>query len=155
MRGTIVADRNTAEQQLECTVELERSLFPAVILERAATRRDVASLGLNSLLRYYFVTAAQPVARSVIGVVFDGAPRLRVLTEIGYNIAPVHKCWDGNVADYHRVLLATLSRSRFVAAHLALRERVGNLLARFPYRGKPLLTSKTPATTSEGADADV
>lgn len=139
MRGTVVADRDEAERQLECTVPVDGALFPALVLERGATCADRSASGLNSLMRYYFIEAAlRRALGSVLGAVFDGAPRLRLLARIGYEFVKSDRVWDENIAPRASVLIASLPRERMPGACAVLLESLNDVLGRFPWDGPPM-----------------
>jgi hypothetical protein len=139
MRGSFAPNRAEAQNQLECTVPLQPSWFPTLVLERAATKARIAQRGLNSLLRYVFIeTAIQHRLGSIIGAVFEGAPRLGVLAELGYQFSLAERMWDRNFNKHTPVHIVALPRKELTMAHLKLRTRFEATIASFPYSGTPI-----------------
>lgn len=132
MRGIYAHNRSEAEEAIECTMPLAASWFPTIILEKAATDARRANKGLNALLRFVFIEAAlQHKLGSVTGAVFEGAPRIKTLVELGYQISPVERMWDPNFNDHKPVHLVALPRKEMAMASLKLRTEFENTIARF------------------------
>ena len=150
MRGIVAVNRSDAETQLECTVALEPNSFPTLILEKAATASQCAKQGLNSLLRFHFIESAYRCnLLSLVGAVFEGAPRLGVLAEIGYDFVPADRMWDPNFAKYSAVQVVALRRVRMQSASALLKGRFASSLERYPWRGEtaqlaPSVVSRAP-----------
>jgi hypothetical protein len=139
MRGTVVAGRDEAEALLECTVPLDTTLFPALLLERGATCSDRSCAGLNTLMRYYFIEAAiRCDLCSIIGAVFEGAPRLRILTALGYVFAVPESMWDENLAPRTPLVIATLGHAQMSRACTLLQDLLDNVQKHFPWCGPQL-----------------
>ena len=132
MRGIYASNRAEAEEQLECTMPLGSSWFPTIILEKAATAARTANKGLNALLRYMFIEAAlQHKLGSVTGAVFEGAPRIKTLIELGYQISLVERMWDPNFHEHKPVHLVALPRKEMAMASLKLRTEFESTISRF------------------------
>lgn len=146
MRGTYAHNRTEAEQQLECTISLAPSWFPTLVLERAATKAGIAQRGLNSLLRYLFIESAiQHKLGSVTGAVFEGAPRLGVLKELGYQFSLAERMWDPNFNKHTPVHIVALARNEMGMARLRLRNRFEETITSFPCRDRiklPVITRR-------------
>jgi hypothetical protein len=152
MRGTVVAGRDEAETQLECAVPLAPTFFPALVLERGATCADRSHTGLNSLMRYYFIEAALRLALgSVLGAVFDGAPRLRLLAKLGYEFSKPERVWDPNIAPRTSVLIASLARARMAEACALLLTSLRDVHERFRWYGQPMADATPARSDSRGA----
>jgi hypothetical protein len=136
MRGSIVTARREAETLLECSLPEGASALPALILGRAATRNAYRRSGLNSALRYYFLSSAldAPI-RSVLGVVFEHAPRTELMKSLGYVFLSPGRSWTKEVQVIQPRLIASLDRSMIQDACERLRARVGSTLADYPWRG--------------------
>lgn len=144
MRGITALTHHAAQEQLECSIDLDSSWFPTLILERAATSANNSYSGLNSLLRAHFIEAAlRDGVSSVLGAVFDGAPRLRVLSELGYEFSLAKRMWDPNFVDHTPVHIVALARDRMPTALSTLRKRFGAVAECFPWRGPQLRLAQT------------
>lgn len=154
MRGIYSSNRKEAQDQLECLLTpLSHTAFPTLVLEKAATDSRLAQRGLNSVLRYVFLEAAlQHKLGSMIGAVFQDAPRNKTLEKIGYRFWPVERMWDPNFNEYHPVQLVALSRIDMPMASLMLRKEFGSILERFPYRDSLI---QLPIVQSGEASRDV
>jgi hypothetical protein len=140
MRGRLAGSAAAAERLLDVSVALPADCFPAVILSRAATAPGLSRTGINSLLRWHLLRAAVAQgARSALGLVYEAAPRLTLMTAIGYRFAAPARVWDPEVAPVAPPLLASLRGEELPAAVAALEERVREAAAAWPWRGAPLV----------------
>ena len=137
MRGSIVSNREEAEALLECSLPVDDSALPALVLGRAATRSDSREAGLNSALRYYFLSfALEAPIRSMLGVVFAQAPRTALMKSLGYVFHRPAQSWRREVEAITPHFIACLERSRIPDACAALRSRVASTLANYPWQGE-------------------
>jgi hypothetical protein len=91
MRVTVI--RSSLDLNGDDKGHLTQTLCPAFLLSRAATVRDKRAKGLNSLLRLLCLEAAIELrAASVIGFVYQDAPRVRLMTELGYQLVTCERC---------------------------------------------------------------
>lgn len=150
-RGVIVHDGREADDALGCLNELPASLFPALLLSRGATRRVVGGGGLHSLLRYHFIRAAADAdIGAMLGIVYEGAPRTRLMSALGYDFVRPSQVWDPELRPLRPVLVGTLPRERFAPALEKLRQMLSELLVRFPFHGAPLAMPPSLAAQSPG-----
>lgn len=86
MRGEVIEDLSLLERKLECPWSFESELqMPVLLLSRAATLSSHRSLGLNLVLRYWFLRfAIHHQIHSVVGTFVSGSPRENSLREMGY-----------------------------------------------------------------------
>jgi hypothetical protein len=139
MSGIVATGRAAAEVEFECTLSDEPGRFPALVLSRSATRVDQRARGLNSLLRYYFIEAAQRAGlASTLSIFFQGAPRLPLLGRLGYEFTVLPGVTWESVRPHDSPLLGCLRRERMTAACGILQELLGDSLKRYPWRGPPL-----------------
>jgi hypothetical protein len=143
MRARIVGTAAAAETALDVSVDVPQACFPAVILSRAATAPGLARTGINSLLRWHLLRAALAQgARGALGLVYETAPRLTLMTAIGYRFASPARVWDPEVEPRNPPLLAWLSEDDLPPAVAALEERVRDAVAAWPWRGPaPIMPS--------------
>jgi hypothetical protein len=136
MRASLAASAAAAEARLDVSVALPETWFPAVILSRAATAPGLARTGINSLLRWHLLRAAATQgARCALGLVYETAPRLTLMTEIGYRFMPPARVWDPEVAPRNPPLLAYLSPDALPPAVAALAARSREAALAWPWRG--------------------
>lgn len=148
MRALVVADRATAESLMTCSVDLDDAHFPALVLGRGATAHSHRGHGLNSLLRVHFLRACLdeggtlpgelPVA-SALGLAYEGAPRLRLMRELGYDLHRPEHVWDPEARELTPALLAVLPRTFFPSALTRLTALATPLERDFPWSGPRLL----------------
>lgn len=140
MCGVVAATRADAEANFECAIPAEVGHFPALLLCRAATHADHRAEGLNSLLRYYFIQAAwRGGLGSMMSLFFQGAPRLRLLETLGYQMKVLPNVTWESVVPHKSPLLGSLARERMVSASASLEELLDASLKRYPWRGPPLV----------------
>lgn len=86
MRVEFVADRQAAESKFDGARIPESHIeWPAITLNRAATREGYRQFGLNALMRMHFIATAQRSgAHRLYGYVVLGAARTKLMTELGY-----------------------------------------------------------------------
>ena len=91
--------------------------LPSLLLNRGATRPGRHYQGLNSRLRLLALDGALADERiqSLTGYVYDGAPRLNLLRELGYAFAPVTEN-DHHLCGHTAELFVWLRREQFTAA---------------------------------------
>jgi hypothetical protein len=149
MRGTVAPQRTDAEHHFECSVPLDESYFPALLLERGATREDRSCSGLNSLLRLHFFDAAmRSNVRSVMGAVFTGASRMKLLEELGYAFVRPEHVWDQNIKIQSSLLIASLPAAELGGAASKLRVKIGHLIHAFPLAGQVQCAIDTRCTAA-------
>jgi hypothetical protein len=163
MRASMADSAAMAAAAMGVSVALPAACFPAVILGRAATRPGLARGGINSLLRWHLLRAAcAQGARAALGLVYEEAPRLGLMTAIGYRFATPARVWDDEVASARPPLLAWLAPDSLAPDGLApdglapdglapdglahdgladavaaLAPRVAQAAAAWPWRGMP------------------
>lgn len=86
MRGEIITSKKLLEEKLECPWNFPLELdYPILLLSRAATHSSHRSLGLNLVLRYWFLKfASHHQIPYVLGTFVAGSPRENTLREMGY-----------------------------------------------------------------------
>ena len=91
--------------------------LPSLLLNRGATWPGWHYQGLNSRLRLLALDGALADERiqSLTGYVYDGAPRLNLLRELGYAFAPVTES-DHHLCGHTAELFVWLRREQFTAA---------------------------------------
>jgi GNAT superfamily N-acetyltransferase len=137
MRARLVGSATVAEAALGVSVDLPATCFPSVILSRAATAPGLSRTGINSVLRWHLLRAALAQgARGALGLVYEAAPRLTLMTEIGYRFQAPARVWDPEVAPLNPPLLAFLSEDGLPGAVAALRDRVNDAIAAWPWQGE-------------------
>jgi len=145
-RGEVITDQRHAERKMMSTVPLGDEAFPSLLLTRGATRDGYGKTGLHSALRYYFIDAALNAGfASMLGLVYEGAPRIRLMEQIGYDLVPAARNWEKEAEILARPLVACLPRDRMRAALETLRAMVGPALDSFPWTG-PRLVINSPGT---------
>jgi len=140
MRGTVVATCEDAEALLECTTALNASFFPALVLERGATRDDCRRQGLNSWLRWHFLAAARDAGiRSTLTAVFEEAPRARLMQTLGYVFVPPERVWDANIEVRKPLYVAHLRHEDMANACTILAASCSQACEAYPWRGPPIV----------------
>ncbi|MDO7886655.1 hypothetical protein [Hymenobacter cheonanensis] len=92
--------------------------FPTLLLNRGATLPGRNYMGLNSRLRLAALEMAMADTRlqSLTGFVYEGAPRLNLLRELGYAFTPVEKTAHQHVTGHTSEFFVALRRPQFAAA---------------------------------------
>lgn len=128
-----------AEAQVGVSVAMESCHFPAVVMGRAATAPGRMGRGLNSVLRWHCLTAARDAGfRSVFGLAYQGAPRIRTMEAMGYRSLHPERVWDPEVEPRSPPILIYLGRADFPRALEYLRPLAAEGVSAFPWRGPQL-----------------
>jgi hypothetical protein len=147
MQGRVFNTRPEAEADLECDIPLDASEFPALGLGKGATRPERHAAGIHSVIRYHFLSAVDPSIKAVLGIVFAGAPRLRLMAALGYDFRAPARYWYKDLRPERPTLVACLPGTRIPAAQAALFETVRPVLADYPWHGPLLGISATGAVS--------
>lgn len=138
MQGSVVWSAAQAEELLQCRVVLVEESFPCLALVRAATEFSHRQKGLNSAMRYHFLRAAADAGlRAVIGGVYEGAPRNRIMAAIGYEFSS-QPFWEVELRSYRDYSLAVLPAAKLQQAIITLHEHTASVLAEYPWSGPAL-----------------
>jgi hypothetical protein len=128
-----------AEAMIGASVDMAAACFPAVVMGRAATAPGRTGRGLNSVLRWYCLTAARDLGfRSALGLAYQGAPRMRTMEAMGYNLRQPARVWDPEVEPKVPPILAFLHHADFDAALDYLWPLAGEQVAACPWQGPTL-----------------
>jgi len=132
-RGDLLPDRDESQRRMECQLDGIPVRFPALQLGKGATRRSVAGKGLHSALRLCFLEACLlRDIEALVGIVYDGAPRTRLMRSIGYEFYAPATYWYQDLEPRCQTLIAVLHRRDFTSAASLLSEMVGGLLSTYP-----------------------
>jgi hypothetical protein len=138
LRATVAEDITAAEGILTCSVELAGTAFPAMVLTKGATRPGRGAGGLHSALRYHCLLAGDRYGvRSVLGLVYTDAPRVRTMAELGYEFRRPARVWDPEGSALTQPLFAVLPGDRLKAAIGTLASAFEETLAAYPWVGPP------------------
>ncbi len=112
MRGEVIQDQSILEQKLECPWNFNCPLeMPVLLLSRAATLKSHQSLGLNLILRYWFLKLADCYKiPMILGTFVEGSPRQKTLLAMGYQFFENKLGWQQSTYRSHRaVIVAALT----------------------------------------------
>lgn len=113
--------------------------FPCLIFNSAATRQDYHRQGLNQLLRYYSIQAAQVHhIQYLISPVYLNAPRLALMKTLGYTFHEPPHTWQTKLAPYSPRILAILEKNRFASARDILKKAIPHLIDTYAWTGDPI-----------------
>jgi hypothetical protein len=116
-RANILRNSAAAERFMECDLSDIPLRYPALVLGKGATSPVFGRHGLHSILRYIFIRAARDCAiASVAGVVFEGAPRTRLMRRLGYEYFVPKRQWCSVCVPNGRILIAVLPGESFFMA---------------------------------------
>jgi hypothetical protein len=106
---------------------------------RAATAPGRTGRGLNSVLRWHCLTAARDAGfSSVLGLAYQGAPRMRTMEAMGYRALEPERVWDPEVEPLSPPILVYLGRALFAGALDYLWPLASEGVSAFPWQGPPL-----------------
>jgi predicted N-acetyltransferase YhbS len=128
-----------AESIIGVSVEMPPSCFPGVVMGRAATAPGLTGRGLNSVLRWHCLTAARDAGfRSVLGLAYQGAPRMRTMEAMGYRQVQPARVWDPEVEPLSPPILVYLQLADFDTALDCLWPLAAEGVSASPWQGPTL-----------------
>jgi len=135
MRGGIARDKQEAEERIQCTLP-DAYVFPSLLLDRGATKEEYRGRALNSALRYYFFLGILNLPiYSVLGAVYEKAPRVNTMMSLGYTLfAPARSRQTHLLAD-RPLLITYLQGSKIQDACDRLRTMAHSVLDEYPWQG--------------------
>jgi len=136
MRAVVVHNAAEAESCVECIVPAETD-FPAMVFNSAATHWDYRGIGLNQLLRYYFLKIAlDNEIQSLLSPMYEGAPRIQFMKDLGYKFKVPPLSWQNKLNPKAVRILGVLTRPMmpraidFIAAHRH------DIIKTYPWKGR-------------------
>ncbi|WP_046867884.1 hypothetical protein [Microvirga massiliensis] len=117
MKGQILADPEHAQRAMECEYDDAATSYPALLLGKGATIKAKRAHGHNSVIRALFIEAASELCiKTILGIVFEDAPRTRLLQSLGYELLPTTKIWYTDLIPKSHTLIARLDQRFFSGA---------------------------------------
>jgi hypothetical protein len=114
VRATVLRSALAAQSIIEYPIEHLRLPGPLMLLSRAATSPAHQRCGGNALVRCaYLAAAARAPVRCVITQVYDQAPRLHTMRQVGFTLTPLEGGWDSEARAITQPLLAWMLRPQF------------------------------------------
>jgi hypothetical protein len=133
VRSHWVPSREALERSMGCECQLPDSCFPTLFFSRGATVGWAMRAGLHSLMRYHYLRAAAALgAASATGAVYEHAPRVRSMAELGYVFECPSRVWDPEVRAINRMLVAYLPAAGLASALNTLAAMHEHALAQYP-----------------------
>jgi hypothetical protein len=135
----VAATAAQAETLIGVSMEMPPACFPGLVMSRAATAPGLTGRGLNSVLRWHCLTAARDVGlHSVLGLAYQGAPRMRTMEAMGYRQRQPARVWDPEVEPNAPPILVWLQQTDFDTALDYLRPLAAEGVAACPWEGPKL-----------------
>ena len=136
MRAIVVHDRYEAESCVQCRVPMDTD-FPAMVFNNAATDWDYRGMGLNQLLRYYFLKiAVDNLIQSLLSPMYEGAPRIRFMHDLGYTFQIPPLSWQNKLNPKAIRILGVLARSRMLQAIDFIETHRHEIIEAYPWKGE-------------------
>jgi hypothetical protein len=130
---TIVPNKRAAEEIMECRWIGGEELFPAMLLGKGATQKHLHKGGLHSVIRYYLLKCAEQLPfKSVLGIVYESAPRTNLMRKIGYELVKPQHWWYSDLRPLKPTLIGILSRAKFSSAIQLLFEEFQEVIREYP-----------------------
>ena len=148
MRAVLVLNPTQATQCLQCTTPAHVA-YPAIVLNSGATRLEYRGTGLNSALRYYVLEAAiRNNIKTIVGPIYQGAPRTNFMQKLGYVFVTPIKSWQNKLSPKKVRRLALLKETRFNQAAGLIKTSRADILRVFPWAGEPIHFLSQPCTAT-------
>lgn len=136
LRAEIINSREVAEDKLKYVLPVDLPFYPTLLLGRGATMRAYRNYGFNSILRYYFLGLAIDFPfQSFIGSVFEKAPRIGLMRDLGYRFTIPHEVWDEEIKALTREYFVYIQRNNFLPAFNFLGNKFAPMIERYPWVG--------------------
>lgn len=127
--------RNISKLQSAAMLEtvIDFAYFPTCYLSKAATHNEFRNIGLNSLLRYYIISnlSSYEDIRSLAGTIYQGAPRERLLRDLGYIFTEVIDSHLSGFISNRRLYFVHLLRNNFEKALKILKNETIQISQKF------------------------
>lgn len=150
MRAVVGNTIPEAENYVKCTVAAETD-FPVMIFTSAATHWDYRGIGLNQLMRYYFLKIAlDNKIQSLLSPMYEGAPRIRFMKNLGYKFNIPRLSWQNKLNPKATRILGVLERSMMPQAVDFIETHRKDIIKAYPWKGKRIRI-KDPAFRTDGA----
>jgi hypothetical protein len=138
MRGGVVRTKHEAEERIKCSLPNEYA-FPSLLLDRGATKKEHRGKALNSALRYYFFLAILDLPiHSVLGAVYEKAPRVNTMMSLGYTLFAPARNRQTHLLPNRPLLITYLQHSKIQDACDKLKTLAHVALDEYPWQGNPL-----------------
>lgn len=139
MMGITVYNANEAESIINCSVP-DIVKFPAMLFTSVATLKQFRRMGLNQLLRYYFLLYAEKNnIQTFISPVYKNAPRVKFMEIMGYEFVTPERNWQTKLDPLSERQLGLLDSSKISHALSIIREYKESTLEEYPWQGSPLV----------------
>lgn len=139
MRAVVVNNPKEAQNCVQCIVP-EDTAFPAMVFNNAATHSEYRGIGLNQLLRFYFLqTALDNNIQSLLSPMYDGAPRIRFMVELGYEFTVPTHSWQDKLNARATRILGVLARKQMPRALHHIQTQRQEAIEAYPWLGRPVL----------------
>ncbi len=136
MRAVVVDTAAEAERCVQCSVP-EDTDFPAMVFSNAATHWDYRGIGLNQLMRYYFLkTALDNQIQSLLSPMYEGAPRIRFMQDLGYAFTVPRLSWQNKLNPKATRILGILAYARMPQAMGFIKAHRPEIIKAYPWKGK-------------------
>ena len=136
MRAVVVNDATEAESCVQCVVPPDTG-FPAMVFNNAATHWDYRGIGLNQLVRYYFLKIAlDNQIQSLLSPMYEGAPRIRFMHDLGYTFKIPPLSWQNKLNHKAIRILGVLARSRMLQAIDFIETHRHEIIKAYPWKGE-------------------
>lgn len=136
MRAVVVNNSAEAENCVQCTVSGDTP-FPAFIFNNAATHYEYRGIGLNQLMRFYFLKIALRIGiQALLSPMYEGAPRIRFMEELGYTFTIPALSWQSKLNPRATRILATLKRGMMRHAIKIIETRRRDVIKAYPWQGQ-------------------
>jgi hypothetical protein len=143
MRAVLVRDTAQAESCVQCTVPSQTD-FPAMVFNNAATHWDYRGIGLNQLLRYYFLKMAMDYEiQSLISPIYESAPRIQFMIDLGYQFTIPLLSWQKKLKPRTTRILGILTGSKMPQAIDLIEKQRHKIIQSYSWKGRPIQFSQS------------
>ena len=139
MMGITTHNTNETEDIINCSVP-DIVKFPAMLFTSAATLEPFRRMGLNQLLRYYFLLyASKNNIQTFISPVYKSAPRVKFMKMMGYEFVAPERNWQTKLDPRSERQLGLLDSSKIPHALSTIEFYKKDTLNKYTWQGEPLV----------------
>jgi len=139
MMGVTVYKVRDAEEIINCSIP-GIVKFPAMIFTSAATLKPGRQMGLNQLLRYYFLLYGSKTGiQTFISPIYKNAPRIKFMTMLGYEFITPEKNWQSKLDPLYERQLGLLDILKIPNALSIIKQYKKQTLDQYSWQGAPLV----------------
>jgi hypothetical protein len=129
MRLTALGDQEATERFFQYSMDGAPQAYPTLAMSRSSTLPEFGTNGLQGLIRHAYLSAIPGCGlRTVSAIVYDSAPRVNSMRNVGFVLTRCKRHWDSEAQVHAEALVATLDEALFESARAANMQAFGDVI---------------------------